>query len=474
MKIAIGGNPLIKNEDSEAIYTQPRHMPPTSPFENFPHISKQESSNFIKQLYFITMEKNGISYFYPNHSSNENLCRFEWHHPWQDSAYGLRVGLAFTVKESVISNVGYYFLPHSHYKNFEKKYKSFSITEEVQHSILAEITRNIKEAQKQLTALGQKEFTVLHYIKLNLPITSILSFSRQFVVLPSYQVDNAVYSAVILTQKDFSYVSAKNDLDGNVYILCALLSLLNISAELARHKDAPILTDIAAHRKDLLNKHIEKFYPNGSPDLSAVSNGTTPEAAADLKRIYKQLNKINKKQRESFLNILFAFFSAHQAKKINTSLALVGYVTCLDGIRKYYYPRSKCRAGIVKVIQKFYDETRRSGPLVPWSKRIYNEHRSEYVHSAQLKFEEFAQKNNQFSGLPSALPADSKPYRAQYQYERDFEILENVTRSIILSHFEQVTNSKLMHILPSTIDFQIHAMPEAHIGMPNNGWVRLA
>ncbi|EMK6928532.1 hypothetical protein V9K35_004772, partial [Vibrio alginolyticus] len=121
MNIFIGGNPLTKKDDNTVIYTQPKFMPPLTSLESFPNIKKSDVPYFIENLYFLTMEGNGFSYFYPNTETGINLCRFEWHYEHKNNPYELRVGISFKVLKGSLNDIGFYIVPHAHYGDLEKE-----------------------------------------------------------------------------------------------------------------------------------------------------------------------------------------------------------------------------------------------------------------------------------------------------------------------------------------------------------------
>ncbi|ELB2765771.1 hypothetical protein QNE65_004635, partial [Vibrio alginolyticus] len=144
MNIFIGGNPLTKKDDNTVIYTQPKFMPPLTSLESFPNIKKSDVPYFIENLYFLTMEGNGFSYFYPNTETGINLCRFEWHYEHKNNPYELRVGISFKVLKGSLNDIGFYIVPHAHYGDLEKERDSYELEDEEYNKIIDNINYKIE------------------------------------------------------------------------------------------------------------------------------------------------------------------------------------------------------------------------------------------------------------------------------------------------------------------------------------------
>jgi len=209
-----------------------------------------------------------------------------------------------------------------------------------------------------------------------------------------------------------------------------------------------------------------------------------------IKDIYVALNKIEgKKQKNKIKNILFAYYSARETQSINRSVALVSYVATLDAISNYYQSkepdktcpscgmtRSKNRNLMLDVICNLLGlQDGQREDVNKWLGRIYGKHRSGYVHSANISFEEYSQNmdGKNFAGLPKAIPTLKGTVTEQYQYESDFSTLQSVSQALIIKHLEKVSGSSILAFkMSKEVNFLGNSVPEVHIGLVNNGWVR--
>ncbi|WP_139302169.1 hypothetical protein [Vibrio spartinae] len=79
-----------------------------------------------------------------------------------------------------------------------------------------------------------------------------------------------------------------------------------------------------------------------------------------------------------------------------------------------------------------------------------------------------------FAGLPKTLPTEAKPVSKQYEYNSDYMILKKVTLAMLIRYIETVTGSSFPDAFSiDEITVKIGSTPEAHVSMPNHGWVRL-
>jgi hypothetical protein len=482
LKVLIGGNPLNQREDDTAIYTNPQFMPQPSVLKNFPIIEKNKVPDFITNLYFITMEKNGYSYFYPNLDTGINLCRFEWHYDFRKENYGLRLGLKFQVYKGKISDIGYYILPHKWYKDLDIKHDEFSITSDENDKIMNFIESNINNALNRISNSSTEEFYPVHYIELDRPLKETVSIENQLTLLPSRIINDKILSALIIPERGFSYLSCKRFSDERANIFCALSSLIFERAKLAIDQSLPVICSIKHPNKSTLDKNIENFYPNGKSNFNGITRYINANEQEMIISLYKAFFSISdNKYRRKMTNILFAYYSAKETININKTLSLVSYVSCLDSIGKECVPQmhkdNGSRKAIVYHINTVFGEGTVIGNVDKWSKRIYNDHRSSYVHGANIKFEEYSQNmdGKNFAGLPNALPSIEKPVSKQYEYENDLEILADVTRLVLLKYFESISGHVILdNIQGLKLNFNMKSTPEAHLGVVNRGWFKIS
>jgi hypothetical protein len=481
MNIYIGGNPLDQNDDNTAIYSQPNFMPPLSKLESFPNIKKMNIAKFVEHLYFITMERNGFSYFYPNLETSSNLCRFEWHYDYLGNPYELRLGLSFKVANSKITDIGYYVVPHEHYKKKDDERKEYSIDGNEYEKIKQYIHQSIEEANTRIELELHKSFNILYYIELNVPVLDLIELATDVKVLPSRLVDGKIVSAVVINKLGHSYLSAKRFGDERVNLTCALLSLILDKAKLVNMEKLPSHISPPDKTIKISDVNYDDFYPEIKEGMTGIKQSFTKSNSEFITKIIEIVDNLNsEKAKRKIVNIAFSYYSARETEAINKTVALVSYVACLDAIAKEYCPQVRdehgSRKALVQTIVKLLSYSEQEGSIDKWSKKIYNDHRSSYVHGANIRFEEFSQNmdGKNFAGLPKAIPTESKPVSKQYEYESDYRALKEVSLAVLIRYIEVVSNVSLtIKPLKFEINFSGASVPEAHVGMPNKGWVKL-
>ncbi|PSV49737.1 hypothetical protein [Photobacterium indicum] len=480
MNIFIGGNPLTKKEDDTVIYTQPKFMPPLSQLKSFPKLKKSEVPSFVENIYFLTMERNGFSYFYPNTETGVNLCRFEWHHEYQENPYELRIGLSFKVFKGSLQDVGFYIVPHAHYENLEERV-SYEIDSEEYSRIIESIDDIVLEALSRSKSQETTTFNVLYYVELSSIFTEVIKLNNNISVLPSRLVEGKIVSAIVIEENGHSYLSAKRFSDEKVNFLCAIMSLALHKAKITHIERFPSHITPVDKPFSLSVDNIEKFYPETSSSVSGTSNKITSEEVEFISSVLLSVNSLScAKSNRKLKNILFSFYSAKETEGVNQTVGLVSYVACLDAIAKEISSTTRdehgSRKALVQTIVQLLTKSHEECNVDKWSKRIYNDHRSSYVHGANIKFEAFSQNmdGKNFAGLPNALPTESKPVSKQYEYNADYIILKRATLAVLIKYIETVTDSSFPDVFSiDEIAFKIESTPEAHVSTPNNGWVRL-
>jgi len=481
MHIYIGGNPLAQTDDNTVIYTQPNFMPTLSELKTFPRILKSEISSFIEHIYFLTMERNGYSYFFPNTETGVNLCRFEWHYEYQNNPYELRVGLSFKVSNGSLSDIGFYIMPHTCFENIEQKKDDYKIGVDEYDRIIEFIDGTVSEALTRSKNRGSVIFNVLYYVELSSVITDVVELNSDIRILPSRLVDGKLVSAVIVNGNGHSYLFAKRFTDEKINFLCAVMSLAVDKAKIIHKHNCPSYIKPVDKPINLSKDNIEKFYPELSSDVSGVSNELTAEGAKLISHILRSIGSLScSKTKRKIINILFSFYSAKETEAINRTVGLVSYVACLDAIAKECFSAIRdeqgSRKALVHTLVQLLSKVDEEDNINSWSKRIYNDHRSSYVHGASIKFEEFSQNmdGKNFAGLPNALPTETKPVSKQYEYNADYMILKKATRAVLIEYIDNITDGSFSEVFSiDEVSFKRECIPEAHIGMPNQGWVRL-
>ncbi|MCG8632463.1 MAG: hypothetical protein MI863_01480 [Desulfobacterales bacterium] len=480
MNIFLGGNPLNRNDDKTVIYSQPQFMPPLTKLESFPKIKKNNVTQFVEHLYFLTMERNGFSYFYPNLETGTNLCRFEWHYDYLGKLYELRLGLSFKVTNSKVTDIGYYVVPHEHYENLEAKRDTFSIDGQEFDKIKTFISNSVNEAVSRIDQKAETAFNILYYIELTSPAVDVIELTENIKILPSRLVNGKVISAIIIHELGHSYLSAKRFSDEKVNLVCAVMSLKIHKVNLTNIQKFPSHIMPVDKPFNLSDVDLNKFYPDTKADIPGIKKHINKEDSDFINATFKAIFTCScPKTKRTITNMLFSYYSARETEAINKTVALVSYVACLDAIAKLYCSeirdKNGSRKALVQSIIQLLSLSEQESKIDKWSKRIYNDHRSSYVHGANIRFEEFSQNmdGKNFAGLPKALPVESKPVSKQYEYNSDYEILRKVTLVTLLRYIESTTCVSLKTEGFDEINFSGDSVPEAHVGMVNNGWVKI-
>lgn len=485
MNIFTTGNPLKRNNDKIPIYTSFTHMPVGTTFDLPVDLKKENIHDFILNLYYITIEKNGFSYFYPNSNENYTLCRFEWHYNFRGKKYFLRIGLTFEVKESTILNVKYYIEPHEYYeKEVYKgnKVTSFEITEEEKKEIDSFLEKIIKKAFFRISSTPKDTYNILKYIELTNPIKNVIDLTEGIKILPSRIIKNKIVSVAILPIKGFSYNDCLRFAEEKINLLCAFFTLVNNYAKVKSQEELPLIIEEEKLNKINFYDDLNKFYPNAEKNTDNIS--MLPEFSIKDKEnlywIYNSYKNINTsdKNKSIIINIVFSYYSAIKAMKNNRTLSLTCFVACLDSIATKCEPKYKIKHGIRKTIEYYLGKNLKNiniTEMEDWIKRVYYKHRCDFVHGANIKFLEYTQNmdGKQFAGIPISIPINNKIITEQAEYKSDLEVLIGVTEICIYKYLEKISEIKYFNDAKfKNIKFKPEAKSECYAGMINSGWHR--
>lgn len=482
MKYCLVGNQSNKNEDDTRIYNLTKYIPQTKKLDNFPLIKEQDTYSFIENMYFITMEENGNAYFYPNESNKENICRFEWHYEYRGSKYGLRVGLIFKVKSNKLNDVSFYIIPHDNLIDIQDLYYESEIEVNTYNEIIDSIHKKICESTERANNIPIKRYNSLYYISLENHIDKQYRLNDDVIIMPSRIVDGKIISAVVVISEGYSYFSSKHKSDEKVNLACAILSLFTQHVSIENGNDLPKCVEPIPIDKnidfDKLNDVDLGFLYPGAKKIISEEYKLSNDILCYVGKVFNYLSKGEPERK--ILNILFSFYSATKTESVNKTVSLVSYIACLDSIANIKLPDFMKEHGhrktIVELIRTMFNLSGDSlTKLNKWSKNIYNEHRSSYVHGASISFEEFSQSMDRKNkaGLPKSMPAKDRLVTKQHGYEIDFLFLKDVARKTLLVYVDNLADIK-----DSPYDYtlnmdQLKPFMEAHFGIPNNGVITI-
>ncbi|MBL1436725.1 MAG: hypothetical protein COB08_011085 [Rhodobacteraceae bacterium] len=457
------------------------------------------TEKFFENLFLSAEANGGNSYFYPRQDGTQTLCRFEWHLPWRNSAAAVRVGVVFDLMNKQRPTVATgYFATNEMFSNTsdEQKIKKISGKKlnEVKDFLSGELRKaNLAESKQNLS-------TQLHVYYVSPPSSFVLKdgFAVQngaIKFLPSMMYEGKHVLAVLIKSVGRSRRDSQRRSVETLYLVLALCSL----ATGALWKEAsidgvPQEVTGKIHRFKISDAH--KLY---SEKFKAASWGapTIPKDAKSLiRRLVRQYQAFEETPKKKFREALFAHYGALSVANENKTLAIVGFLASMGSLSKHLQKRcsgkvncSDCggihphnevgdRRAITinlqdRLAQDFNLSKDNLDALDSWIKRLYNVHRSQFVHSAQHRFREFNQStgNDQTSGGPTAAPSDSRIVSKLNEFLSDFQKLPNVSRFLLLDQFKIHFGESIPHGNPP--DFTERYTQEAFIGFPTSGWTRV-
>lgn len=482
MNLFFSGNPLNMKDDIEAIYTLPNFLPPRHELDIKFSIEKKDINSFIENLYLITMEENGFCYFYPNIEKFDNLCRFEWHYDFRGKLYFLRIGLFFRINNSRLKDICCSIQQHEKYIDPKKEIVDCNITEKELAEIESFIYSKIEKAKKRIISKRDKVFNNIYYIKTNRPIKDLTYLNtKNILLMPTYSLNSELITSIILPINAFSFFDSNRFGKEKIHLFCAFYSLAVGSIKLESENKLPSISPISIDNKEKYLKNIGSFYPDCQTELFGLKYLESGDFNM-LDWLYKAFNKIDSNNIKKVTNIIFAYYAGQEATKNNKTLALVSYVSCMSSISKIFESEYSKENGDRKTIVYYLShklniesDSIEYKDLDKWSKKIYNDHRSSYVHGSSHKFEEYSQNldGNNFAGLPNAIPSQDRVVSKQYEYNNDFNIVLEVVKFMIIRCFQDLSEIKFDDINKyETINFSIKSTSEGYLGMPNKGWLR--
>lgn len=284
-----------------------------------------------------------------------------------------------------------------------------------------------------------------------------------------------------------------------LYLLLALCSLATGSLWKAVNiQNAPeeVRGNINRFRISDAHKIYAERFETASWAVSAMSKDTK----ALVRRLIAQYQAFDENQKKKFRDALFAHYGALGVSNENRALAIVGFLAALGALSKHLQKTcpgqvncSKCgkihphnavgdRMAITKNIQDrasraFTLSAENLDVLDKWVRRLYNKHRSQFVHSAQHRFNEYNQRTERgkASGCPSAAPTDTRIVSELNEFTSDFDKLPIISRFMLLDQFELCFGGPIPYaqICLDIPDFTERYTQEAFVGFPTSGWTQL-
>jgi hypothetical protein len=500
MKIITRNNPFSVNDDETPIYTSPQYVPSDPAWNIEFNIQEDLIAELSEHLYSLCMEKNGLVYYFANPENNINICRHELHYPRGADLYFYRLGLLLTYRKGINTTFSGYIGLHNRYQGLSDD--GHSISQSDFELMRAYIEDFLHSAIQRIGAKRQCVFNHVFYISGCMPgyVKDLyLSENQDYLVAPARVLDGKIITALVCKSTGHSYFDSLRFAQESSSLYCAILTICtratHAAFSLINHDKKPLLAQ--GDLKQVTPETSVRLYPEDSSQPTGISACDT-EFFALSDWVLKAYEKLKNKDKIKFKQIVFCFFEAQSSVANCPSLALIGLVAGLSQLSKHLQencsgdvacsscgPRGKHqrvgdRAAICLLIYEFLGCVPGAPEFVAiekWSKRVYSEFRSAFVHAGSFKFEShsqgFNEKNPGFD-LPYSLPSRNEVVRDQFFHTEDYRVARDALQALFFNWLESTSNEKFHNLdaIPK-LNIRMDLMPEAHICMPNRGWVCL-
>lgn len=501
MKVIIRNNPLAVNDDEMAIYTSPQFVPAELQWKLGLTIDTILIPELCEHLYCLTMERNGLTYYYPNPDRNLNICRHELHFPLGDDPYYYRIGLILNYVKGSEADITGYIGTHEQYKG--APVEGHTVDADLVCTMKKEIEDFLHDAKERIGKQRGLEFNHIYYINITAPgcLKEVYqSKSHGLLLAPANRIADQIVTALVLRATGHSYFDSLRFAQERAIIYCAILTICSSTAPNA----CAVITEISkplifnGSIKSLTTQASTVLYPEGA----GVPMGVSPtderlfEFAEWTMDAYASLQL---KDQIKFKQLLFCFYEAQSTGKDHPTLALIGLVAGLSLLSKNLqencagdvtctccgpmnvHRKTGDRAAICQLISshlKLAETDSEYDLLQRWSKRVYSEFRSAFVHAGSFRFESHSQSfnaKNPCFDLPFSLPSRTDVVRDQFHHLEDYRITRDALQVLFFDWLQSVSKSQIPHIeLLPKLTFHSLLMPEAHICTPNRGWISLS
>lgn len=429
----------------------PFEIPPCVKWAINIEIPRTHVPQILEQLHSIMSERQGASFYYPNVKERTTRCRYEWNRRWQKQRFGLRLGLVLKISDEDVTEVFAYAAQVQAVE--DPRLGAPELSRSLQNSLSKELLNTLVDAIERLQPERQIPRHVVFHIEMP-PFLGVGETVRtpdgQITVFPTIVAqDEKRISAVCISFDLASNEIAKAKGLGQTELLCALLSLASEQVyRLARLK-WPKRRPKKVFLDSLDDVDISRLYPETkkprAPERFDARVGTR------LNFICESFRSLPEAHHDTFLESLFAYYSAEESWHKQPTLASVAYMASLGNLASPFVKKcsgtlncSQCGAlpgsahnlkgdlaaiaslccSLFKV-EESSDQGRELKALV---RRVYSKQRSAFVHDAAFRHRE----HEQDSDLPSAMPTADEPVSDLYMYENDLLSVRFVTRRILL------------------------------------------
>lgn len=460
------------------------------------------TEEFFENLFFSAEKNGGNAFFHPKDDQDETICRFEWHLPWRNRAAQVRLGVVFHVRRGASPRDGLaYFGTNEGYRERGASNYPSHISGRKLDSFKKFIKTELSLANKARDARSTQEWKFIFYAKGwgRFWEKPFLALDRKVLVLPPIIEGEAIKNAVVIQSSGITKGHAHRKAMEIFQRVLALLTLTTGTAwEASSHSETyKLFEGRLSVRSDLS----DKLFPNGK----AVQGLGSPVPHRSLAVVRYGLSALDDKQSstQAYLSSLFAFYGGMIARAKTPSLANVGLIAALGLLASPRQERclgsiecSSCgpldfrhnlvgdRAAISGMLAEvlsevFGKEFERTRSFEKWVKEIYNNHRSNYVHSAAHQFSEFSQvfssRSPSTTLIPTAVPSNGKLIRKENEHREVTFKLPVIARIVLIRFLMKGASASraVQRLQISQPSFSSTIGEEAFCGMPTMGWVRM-
>lgn len=468
-------------------------LPPRTFWKISGSIPRSQAGSFVEQLYSITSERGGASFFYPDIGRGRTRCRYEWHAPLGKEQYGLRIGIVVEVSASDISELEAYVTRSTVFDDMTRPMEP--LTEPIIESAQKSVVETLNDAVRRQQPQEQKAWVAVYHVE----VPYVHGFAERFqtsdgrlTLLPTRILKDRhrrISASLIHVQASAGEL-ARAQAFRDITVACALFTLASAqryeTTTLNWPRTRPAIRFVPSNgsfKEDRLYCGQRKW-----PKPEEMSSGVT----ARCEWIWSAFSKLTEADRQAFLAPLFAYYTATVRTRDFETLSVVGYTAALSALAAQR--RAKCdgtltcsKCGVLQFRHDLAGEVRAIVDTVAevcnisddghlrelrtMIQRVYSKQRSAYVHAAHLRHEEYGQGD----GFPGGMPTNDALVQEQYEYALDLSSISSITRRTLLEWIAARASSPLDNPL-FFVDPNCITMKAAHSGrftFPETAVIRL-
>lgn len=412
-------------------------------------IERKLVSDFCRNLLFLVRDKfQGGIFTFPNEKEEKTQYWFMWQIPWYGINYGLKLGIMFDVDNESLSD-SFYFATYG--DGSSKKGKEPKFTEK-ELKLIEHYVQNVVDQALELIEKEDESFHFVYHAEVYflLPITKMIKLSDfGIIIYPTIMMkkDNKRVSAFVISVREKTILKAKEKAIEKISELMMLLAVsfgtsYNISA-LQWSKNQKRIETIDSIKK---LPEMKQIYPRGKwvdnigPDYTEFEN--------TLKKILTMYNALQNKDRQMFKRAITAYYFGQALNITHPTLAIISFLAAISSfvkevkckgkiecsecgsIKNFQHSLQGERVSIIELITNIFDLENNNEKILELTNlinRLYQKHRSSFVHNAIIRFREDTKY-----GIPAALPTENAPFDIHHIYRLDLMRIQTIVRQVIL------------------------------------------